>query len=212
MKVSTRGFLTTLAAAIWIGAAAAPQTVDAHCDTLDGPVVKAARAALEKGDVTAVLKWLKNKEDEEQVRTAFRKTLAVRRQSPEAKELADMYFFETVVRLHRAGEGAPYTGLKPAGTKLDPAVAAADKALEDGSADHVVHLVTGAVEAGIRQRFTQAAEKKKHADQSVEAGREFVAAYVEFIHYVERLHVDAATSAGHHEHAEPSAEKPLHEH
>jgi hypothetical protein len=43
----------------------------------------------------------------------FTKTLAVRKQSKEAKELADMYFFETLVRIHCAGEGAPYTGLKP---------------------------------------------------------------------------------------------------
>ena len=74
-----------------------PCAANAHCDTMDGPVVMAAKKALEKGDVTPVLKWV-----------------------------------------------------------------------------------------------------KKHADQSVEAGREFVAAYVEFMHYVERLHLDAKGNAVHH--------------
>ena len=37
----------------------------AHCDTLDGPVVKTARAALEKGDVTPILKWVTNEYETE---------------------------------------------------------------------------------------------------------------------------------------------------
>jgi hypothetical protein len=32
--------------------------VFAHCDTLDGPVVAAARQALQQRDVTPVLKWV----------------------------------------------------------------------------------------------------------------------------------------------------------
>ena len=109
----------------------------AHCDTMNGPVVTEAKAALEKGDVTPVLKWV-SKDNEEEIRTAFKKTLTVRSKSIEAKELADMYFFETLVRVHRAGEGAPFTGLKPAGSEVEPGIAAADQALERGSADEVI--------------------------------------------------------------------------
>jgi len=175
-----------------------PHMAIAHCDTLDGPVVTAARAALEEGDVTPVLKWVKP-EHEGEIEAAFKKTLAVRAKGPEAKELADSYFFETLVRVHRAGEGAPYTGLKPAGAEPGPAVAGADKALETGNIDSLVGLVTEEVSAGIHKRFHHALEAKKHADESVTAGREFVEAYVEFVHYVERLHNDAATSAAHHD-------------
>lgn len=168
----------------------------AHCDTLDGPVVNTARMALEKGDVTPVLKWV-SKEDEKEIREQFKKTLAVRKQSKEAKELADMYFFETLVRIHRAGEGAPYTGLK-SGEAIEPSVAAADKALEIGSADRLVSMVIVPVEHGIRERFLHALETKKHADESVESGREFVRAYVEFTHYVERIHMNATVKGAHH--------------
>src|SRR5512142_849988 len=76
----------------------------AHCDTMDGPVVNTARMALEKGDVTSVLKWVR-KEDEGEIKVQFQKTLAARKQGKEAKELADKYFFETLIRIHRAGEG-----------------------------------------------------------------------------------------------------------
>ncbi len=173
-----------------------PQSVFAHCDALDGPVVTTAKKALEKGDVIPVLKWVKE-DYEREIRTAFQKVLGVRSKGPEAKELADMYFFETLVRLHRAGEGAPYTGLKPAGT-VDPAVATADRALENGSVDGLVKNITNAVSSGIRERFARAIEKKQHADESIDAGREFVEAYVEFVHYVERLHLDAAGQSPHH--------------
>lgn len=167
--------------------------VFAHCDTLDGPVVKSARAALEKGDVAPVLKWV-GKNDEAEIKDLFKKTIVVRSKGREAQELAETYFLETLVRLHRAGEGEPYTGLKPAGA-VEPAVLEADRALESGSVDNLVRLITETASKGIRERFTRAGEAKKHADHSIEAGREFVAAYVQFTHYVERLHLDSIAGA-----------------
>lgn len=177
--------------------------VYAHCDTLDGPVVKTAKAALEKGDVTPILKWVKN-ENEMEIRDLFKKTLTVRSKGKEAQELADMYFLETLVRLHRAGEGEPYTGLKPAGV-VELAIVEADKALESGSVENLVKLITEAASKGVHERFTKAIEAKKHAEQSVEAGREFVEAYVQFTHYVERLHLDSTAEPDHH-HDVPKAE------
>jgi hypothetical protein len=173
-----------------------PQGVLAHCDTMDGPVVRDARRAIEARDVTPVLKWVQ-KEDESELREAFRKTLAVRTQSEDAHELADMYFFETLVRVHRAGEGAPYTGLKPAGTESGPAVTASDTALDEGSVDALAEMVTKVVENGIRERFARASETRKHANETTEAGREFVKAYVEFVHYVEGLYDLAASVHAH---------------
>jgi hypothetical protein len=161
----------------------------AHCDTLDGPVVAAARVALAKGDVTPALAWVRP-EQEREVRELFDQALRVRRQGPEAREMADRYFFETLVRLHRMSEGAPYTGLH-SGTPLDPVVAWTDEALEVGTPDGVIRLLTGQITAGVRRRFFEAFEAKKRAADSVEAGRAYVASYVEYTHFVERLYRDA---------------------
>jgi hypothetical protein len=174
----------------------------AHCDTLDGPVVKTAKTALQNGNITPVLKWVKE-ENEAEIKDLFKKTLIVRAKGKEAQELADMYFLETLVRLHRAGEGVPYTGLKPAGV-VEPAVVEADKALESGSAENLIKLVTEAAAKGILERFNKAKAAKKHADQNVDAGREFVEAYVQFTHYVEKLHLDAVGPTGH-RHGEPKS-------
>lgn len=164
---------------------------------MDGPVVKAAQKALETGNVNPVLIWVK-KNDETTIKNAFQQTLAVRKLSPEAKELADMYFFETLVRIHRAGEGAPYTGLKPAGRDLGPAIPAADKALETGSVDQVLKLLTESMQKGIREHFETAMAKKNFSPENVEAGREYIENYVPFIHYVERLYEAAAKPAAGH--------------
>lgn len=160
--------------------------VAAHCDALDGPVIEAARLAIMKGDVTRVLKWV-NKGGENEIREAFALTMKVRSQGDDARKLADMHFFETLVRLHRAGEGEPFTGVKPSGT-IDPAFQAADKALRDGAVDELSSEIAKAVQNGIRKRFAAVIEKKKHADDSVEAGRAYVAAYVDYAHFIEAIH------------------------
>jgi len=172
----------------------------AHCDTLDGPVVTAARAALAAGDPKPVLIWVSAK-DEAEVRAAFEKTLAVRKLGDAARDLADRYFFETVVRIHRAGEGEPYTGLKPAGIDLGPAIPAADQALQSGSVDPLVKLLTDAVGRGVREQFGVANARKQFDKQDVDAGRKYVAAYVAFMHYVERIYQATAVPAHEHGHA-----------
>lgn len=177
----------------------------AHCDSMDGPVVTDARTALETGTLTPVLKWIRN-EDETEVREVFTKTLKVRTKGPDAQELADRHFFETVVRLHRASEGAPYTGLKPAGAETPPSIEAADKAIKTGSAGSLTKRITEEVKNGLQKRYERVVETKARADESVEAGRAYVKAYVTFIHYVERLHSDATSSVLHTESA--SAESP----
>ena len=179
---------------------------DAHCDTMDGPVVKDAQAALAAGDVTKVLKWVLP-EHEHEIKTLFHQVMKVRSQGKPAKSLSERYFFESLVRIHRAGEGAPYTGLKPAG-KVEPIIAASDKALEQKNIDELVKKITQRVEHEIRRRFQTAIESKKHVEHSVEAGRAYVRAYVEFTHYVEGLH-KTITAAGH-EHGPSSLEASSH--
>ena len=176
-------------------ALATPRPAAAHCDTVDGPVVTDAKAALAAGDVTPALKWVQAK-DEVEIRTAFAKASTARRQGDAAREVADTWFFETLVRVHRAGEGAPFDGLKPAGS-VEPGIAAADRALEEGSVDPVVEELTAAVTAGVKERFAHTLSARKEASSSVAAGRGYVASYVEFIHYVERIHAAAAGPADH---------------
>jgi hypothetical protein len=193
-------------AAFLVMLALSPARAPAHCDGMDGPVVTAAREALNTGNVDLVLIWVQ-KADEAEITRAFDHTLAVRKLGQRAKELADMYFFETVVRVHRAGEGAPYGGLAPAGRDLGPVIPAADQAVADGAIDPLMSLLSGTMNAGVRGRFAAVTARKSFDPGDVEAGRRYIEAYVTFMHYVEGVYEAAVTPAHSH-----SAEREQHEH
>lgn len=173
----------------------APALASAHCDTVDGPVVADARTALTQSDVTPVLKWVRPS-DEAEIRRAFEQAVRVRRSGGEAQQLADRYFFETLVRVHRAGEGAPYTGLKS--EKPEPVIQFTDEALASGSAESLLGKLDAHMRAEFTRRFNAAKSARAEAASSVEAGRRYVAAYVELTHYVEKLHDALVPAAGHH--------------
>lgn len=189
--------------ALIIVALVLPNPAAAHCDGLDGPVVKLARKALDTGNVNLVLPWVPG-DDEPEIRRAFDHSLSVRKLGPEAKRLADTFFFETLVRVHRASEGAPYTGLKPAGLDRGPAIPAADQALDTGSVEAAEKLLTEAIHKGLREHFHAAMSQKGYAPNDVAAGRRYVEAYVPYIHYVEGLWEAATMSAKGH-YPEPAA-------
>ena len=158
----------------------------AHCDTMDGPVVKAARAALRSGNINRVLIWVHESEEAEVI-TAFKKVLKVRRFGRDARELADSYFFETVVRLHRAGEGEPFTGLKPSGGKDNALFNEIDEAIERNSMASITSKFPVDARDEIEDRFRDVIARKNFKANDVAAGRDFVASYVAFLHLVEKL-------------------------
>lgn len=187
--------MAALVLALTVAALLPSNTTMAHCDSMDGPVVKDAQRALATNSVDPVLKWVLA-EDETAVRTAFDATMKVRGVSNAAKDLADRYFFETLVRLHRAGEGEGFTGLKPAGS-TDPAIAATDRALDDGNIEQLADTYAAAVRDAITHRFSEAHEKRRGAGQSVAQGREYVEAYVQLTHFVVSVDHLVAHGASH---------------
>lgn len=179
-----------------------------HCDTLDGPVVMAAKAALEKKDVGLVLPFAPKAADEE-IRKAFDDALAARTGGKEARHVADLWFFETVVRLHRAGEGAPYTGLKPAGLDWGPVIPRADKALEKGDPQEVVDFMAHAVEHAVREKFEHAMHLRNYEKDDVDAARKYTSAMLGFELYTHHLY---GNIVGGGEHGEGAAQAGAHEH
>lgn len=167
----------------------------AHCDTTQGPVVTAARAALEAGNPDLVLHWVRP-EDEAAVRSAFQHTMEVRALGRAANELADRYFFETLVRIHRAAEGAPYLGLTDG--EPEPIISATDRALQHGSVDDLEEQLVAAVRGGLAKRFAAARAAGDFRPGDVAAGRVFVSAYVPLTHWVEGVFAVAEGTGEHH--------------
>lgn len=181
------------------------QGAQTHCDSLDGPVATAAQEALDTGNVNLALPYAPATAEAE-IKAAFAQSLKVRALGSDAQALADRSFIETTVRLHRAGEGAAYTGLKPAGLDHGPAIPAADRAVADGNLAPVKALLVDELEHGLHARFahvqeTRTAAREPTAAGDVAAARARVSAELGFVTFVEGLR-QAIHGAGGHEHRE----------
>lgn len=166
---------------------ASPLPVSAHCDTLDGPVVSAARKAMKTDNANYILIWIKP-ENEDKIKKALRRAKNKKRKAKtkEEKDKAEMELFEILVRIHREGEGAKYEGIKPAGS-IEPEIALADKAVETGRLDEVInHIKSSRNKEIIKHLFHKIQEKSNYNIDDVPAGREFIETYVVFIHAVEK--------------------------
>ena len=167
-----------------------------HCDTMEGPVVADAKKAIELNNVNYILKWVQTS-DENELKYVFNKAMKVRGLSSDAMELADKYLFETLVRIHRSGEGVPYTGVKPVGTPIDEKILAADKSIESGDLSPLKGFVPQKKSAELKKRFDKVMSLKKYDVNNVAAGREYVEAYVQFFHFAEGEQESPSHEHGH---------------
>ena len=164
-----------------------------HCDSMDGPVVTAARDALDAARVELVLPYVPEA-GEAEVRRAFDAVSSARQQGPAAREVADLHFYETVVRIHRAGEGAPYTGLKPAGLDVGPVIPVAERAIATGSAEELIGLLCRSIESEATRRVARVVELGRRANGDVAANREYVEAMLGLQVWAHKLHQCVASS------------------
>lgn len=171
------------------------QPASAHCDSFDGPALKDAAKALETNNVELIKKWI-SAEQEPEVVALFNKTYNLKNGDAEVYEIVKNYFFETFVRLHRATENAPYTGLKPAGS-AEPIVLMSDKAIESGDVNKLLSALDNHVNSVLREKYEKVLDLNKTKNDSPEKGREFVKAYIDFTHSVEAIHTITQTGAAH---------------
>jgi len=169
----------------------------AHCDTMDGPLVADIKKSLKSKNIMPVLKWIK-KSDEEEIKNIFERVLSFSKENSEQKELLDLYFIETVVRLHRKGEGAPYNGLKPSGFPIDPIIKKGDLSITNGKVDDLAELLSKEIKIKIKNKFEKAWALKKNANLDIEIGRKYTEAYADYIHFIESLHKLIEDSHHHH--------------
>lgn len=172
--------------------------VSAHCDSYDGPTIKDAIKALETNNVNLVLKWI-TPEQENEIIPLFNKTYALKSGDKEVLAIVKKHFFETLVRLHRETEGAPYTGLKPAGT-TKKIIQLSDQAVVSKDIDDLLGKLNNHIGKAIREKYERVAALDKVKNDSPEKGREFVEAYVDYTHTIEAIHDIVEQGSGHSAH------------
>jgi hypothetical protein len=157
-----------------------------RCDALDGPVIQAAKKAIERINVLYVLPWVQHASEAE-LRDAFEDLMHAREKHPDAEKVADRWFFETVVRLHRMGEGEAFTGLKPDGADPGPASRLADAALESGDVEDLKDFFEDAIEDELKMRLARVTSTSGYEPWDIPAARLHIHETLEFFRFVERL-------------------------
>ncbi|SIN84158.1 hypothetical protein SAMN05878443_0081 [Carnobacterium alterfunditum] len=178
-----------------------PVTASAHCDTMDGPVIGDAQTAIKENNINYIAKWV-SPEEEANLTDIFNQTMEVRDDSPEAQELADQYLFENLVRVHRAGEGAPYTGVKPEGFPMAEEIVAADESIKIGNLDPLKDLVESEEIPELEESLSDVLATKDFDTADLDAGREYVMNYVTFTHLAEGEELEGGHVEEGHEEAE----------
>lgn len=188
--------LSALIALFFLAGLLLPKQSNAHCDRVNGPVAVDARKALETGDLSHALIWVTEKQTEE-LKSVFEQTEKVYAKGGESRELAERYFMETTVRLHREAEGMPYTGLKPAQPNSKD-IAIAEKALRSGDIQPVTKLLADEIKNNLSELHQKAISAKSDRGKSIAEGRKAVDAYVRYIVYVHSLYkaIQAGPSHG----------------
>lgn len=180
-----------------------------HCDSLDGPVVLAAKDALDRNDVELILPFVQASGDQK-VREAFDLAARARAGAPEARQVADRWFFETAVRVHRAGEGAPFTGLKPAGLDVGPVIPVAERALEAESADELADVLVAMIREQIAERFGHVMSLKQRREGGLPASRAYTSAMLGLQVWAHGIYLQAVS--GEHGHGNSHGNSHGHEH
>jgi hypothetical protein len=149
------------------------------------------RKQLEDGNVNPALAYAPAAAETE-IRAAFEKSRKVRALGPDAQTLADQSFMETLIRLHRAGEGAAYTGLKPAGIDYGPVIPAAEHAVETGDLTRLKAVLVEEIEHALSERLAvreiQKAPLEPTTAAEVPHARARVSAELSFITFAETVH------------------------
>lgn len=161
-----------------------PLSASAHCDTMEGPTVADGYKAIENNNLNYALKWIQP-DYEKEITDIFNLSMKVKDLSPEAKEISEKYFFSELIRMHRAGENAPFDGLKPVGTPIDEKVLAADKSIEVGNLSPMEGLIEEEKMPELEERFEKVMALKDNDVNNIEEGREYIEAYVKFFKFAE---------------------------
>lgn len=144
-----------------------------HCDSLNRPVVTAARRALEASDADVILPFVPA-DGAAEVRDAFDRTLGHRARRPKRWPTAGSSKLPSGCTV--PAKARPFTGLKPAGLDVGPVIPAAERALDSGSPDELIDVLCVSVRDQVTQRHHHAMAFKTHAGEGVESAREYVEA------------------------------------
>ena len=155
-------------------------------DEMQEPVEKAAKMALETGNVNYILIWLPE-ESENTLKNLLEKTRCVRSSRMNMQNQVYDWYFATVNRFFNANRYPDYLTTQFGGLAEKPLVLKVDKAIESGDFEEIRDIIPVTHEADAKQRFQHIMDMRNYPVNNIAAGRAYVSAFFDFNRYVHDL-------------------------
>jgi hypothetical protein len=155
-------------------------------DEMQGPVVKAAKMALETGNVNYILIWLPE-ESENTLKNLLEKTCCTRSSRMNMKNRAYDWYFEMVNRFFNIGRPRDNLTIR-GGLAEKPLDLKVDKAIESGNFEEIRDIIPVTHEADAKQRFLHVMNMRNYPVNNIAEGRAYVSAFFDFNRYMHDLY------------------------
>lgn len=170
-----------------------------HHNQLNAQVIKAAKMALDSGNVNYILIWVPE-ESENKLKNLLEKTCCESSTRDNIQNRAVDWYFKTVNRLHYASGWTSCPGMKSESIDENPIVLKVERAIETGNINEIFGVIPDTPTGDVRRRFCDVMNKKNYNVNNIAAGRDYVSSFIDLIVYLHNLPAENFGRTGHEVH------------
>jgi hypothetical protein len=152
----------------------------------DGPVISAAKRALETGNAHYILIWIPE-ESENTVKNLLEKAYCERYTQKNAYNHIVDWYFETINHLHSVHYGPYNLTISTKAPEEKTIIFLVERTCESGNFEEITTVIQDTPSGEMRQRFNDVMKKRNYGVENIAAGRVYVSAFTDFIAFVNNL-------------------------
>jgi hypothetical protein len=161
----------------------------------NGPVMRAAKMALETGNADHILIWVPE-ESENTLKNLLEKTCCERTTQRKARNHSIEWYLQTINRLHSEYYRPHDLNISTKTPEERKTILLVERACETGNFDEIATVMQITSDEEIRQRFNDVLNKSNYDMDNIAAGRAYVSAFTDFIACINSLRSGSRREAG----------------
>lgn len=161
----------------------------------NGPVMRAAKMALETGNVDYILIWVPE-ESANTLKNLLEKTCCERTTRRKARNHSVEWYMQTINRLHSEYFRPHDLNISTKTAEERRTILQVEKACETGNFDEIATVMQVTSDEEIRRRFNEVLDKSDYDVDNIAAGRAYVSAFTDFIACVNSSRSGSRREAG----------------
>lgn len=155
-------------------------------DSHNGPMMIAAKRALETGKAHHILIWIPEK-SENTLKNLLEKVCCKRRIQADGHDRIVDWYFETISRFHSGYYGPHNLNISTKTPEEKSIIFLVESACESGNFEEITTVIRDTPTGEMRQRFDDVMKKRNYCEENIAAGRVYVSVFTYFIAFVNNL-------------------------